>query len=219
MRIEIKNIAKQYPIPVFTFFGLLLGIAVFFIGQRPTAHAIWYATLILGGAPIIFQTAKGMLQGKFAADIVAMLAIVTAAIMNQAFAGAIVVLMQSGGEAIEKYGLRRASSSLYALLQRAPRIAHRKRGELLEEIDVHEVALGDILLVHQGDLLPVDGTIVQGEAEIDEAALTGEPLARLKGKGAEVLSGSIALSGAFEMRADKISEESQYAKIVQLVRK
>ena len=161
----------------------------------------------------------GMFHGRFASDIVAMLAIITAAIMDQAFAGAIVVLMQSGGEAIEKYGLRRASFSLTALLKRAPSIAHRKKGEFAEEIDVEQVHIGDILLVRQGDLIPVDGTIIQGEAEIDEAALTGEPLTDFKTSGSKVYSGSLDVNGAFEMRADKISEESQYAKIVQLVRK
>jgi heavy metal translocating P-type ATPase len=160
-----------------------------------------------------------MLRGVFASDIVATLAIVTAALMNQAFAGAVVVLMQSGGEAMERYGFRRASSSLHALLQRAPRLAHRKKRDALENIEVSEVKVGDILIVPQGDLIPVDGTIVQGQAEIDEAALTGEPLTCMKGEGASVLSGSLNVNGAFEMRADKISEESQYATIIRLVRK
>jgi len=217
--ISPKHLMREYPIPVFTFCMLLLGAILFFSGQKHVAHYVWYAALVIGGGPVVWETLVGMFHGKFASDIVAMLAIITAVIMDQAFAGAVVVLMQSGGEAIEKYGLRRASSSLDALLQRAPRTAHRKKGDVLEEIAVKEVQIGDILLVHQGDLIPVDGTIVQGEAEIDEAALTGEPLAHLKSPGATVLSGSIDVNGAFEMRADKISEESQYAKIVQLVRK
>lgn len=200
-------------------FDLLVGAVFFLLGQKGIAHWVWMTGLCLGGIPILYETIKGMLHGKFASDIVAMLAIVTALLMGQAFAGAVIVLMQSGGEALEKYGLRRASSSLDALLKRAPRTARRKQGEQIEEIDVKEVRVGDILLVRQGDLIPVDGTVVRGEAEIDEAALTGEPLARSKTPGSGVLSGSLDISGAFEMRADKISEESQYAKIVQLVRK
>lgn len=215
----VKTIAREYPIPLCTFCALLLGACFFLMDVKHIAHLIWFAALLFGGIAITYETICGMLRGRFASDIVAMLAIITAAIMNQAFAGAVVVLMQSGGEAIEKYGLRRASSSLNALLQRAPRIARRKVHELFEEIDVKEVDVGDILLVRQGDLIPVDGTIVQGQAEIDEAALTGEPLAHVKTTGDFVLSGSIDVSGAFEMQADKISEDSQYAKIVQLVRK
>lgn len=206
-------------IPLLTFCAIAVGSLFFFAGYPDAAHGIWFTALICGGIPIVFKTVRGMLRGVFASDIVAMLAIVTAALMNQAFAGAVVVLMQSGGEAMERYGLRRASSSLHALLQRAPRVAHRKKRDVLENIEVAEVKVGDILIVPQGDLIPVDGTIVQGEAEIDEAALTGEPLTHMKGEGATVLSGSLNVNGAFEMRADKISEESQYATIIRLVRK
>jgi heavy metal translocating P-type ATPase len=214
---KIRNFVKTYPHPVFVLAGLIAGVISYLIGEEQIAHWIWFATLVLGGAPIAFKTVRGMFQGKFASDIVAMLAIITAVIMDQAFAGAIVVLMQSGGEALEAYGLRRASSSLNALLERAPRMARRKKEGGLEEIDVEQVAVGDILVVRPGDLIPVDGTIVAGEAEVDEAAITGEPLAHAKAAGAKVMSGSIAVSGAFEMRADKVSQESQYAKIVVLV--
>lgn len=213
-----KNLLLQYPIPLFAFLGLLAGVVFYLFGQERISHDIWYATLIIGGAPIAIKTFLGMLRGQFAADIVAMLAIITAIVMNQAFAGTIVVLMQSGGEAIEKFGLRRASSSLTALLERAPRTARRKYDDKLEEIDVKDIKVGDILVVRPGDLIPVDGTITLGEADIDESAMTGEPLSRHKTVGSKVLSGSIDTDGAFDMRADKISEESQYAKIVQLVR-
>ncbi len=215
----MKTFLQEYPIPLFVFFGLIAGIILYAFGHPMMAHYVWMSTLILGGAPIIWHTLQGMFKGQFASDIVAMLAIITALIMNQTFAGAIVVLMQSGGEAIEKYGLRRASSSLTALLARAPRHARKKIDGALVEIEIKEVRVGDILVVRQGDLIPVDGTIVQGEAEIDESAMTGEPLAHLKPKGSAVISGSIAVNGAFEMRADKLSEDSQYAKIVQLVRR
>lgn len=209
---------RQYPIPIYTFLGLAAGVIAYFIGSPEIAHNIWLATVILGGAPIIFQTVRGMFHGKFASDIVAMLAIITAIIMDQAFAGAVVVLMQSGGEAIEKYGLTRASSSLTALLKRAPRIAYIKTNGAIKEIKVETIKIGDLLFIRPGDLIPVDGTIVDGEAEIDESAITGEPLAHRKTKGGKLLSGTVDVSGSLEMRADKTSQESHYAKIVQLVR-
>lgn len=212
-----KQLLRTYPIPLFTLLGLIIGGFFFIIGKREVAHIVWYTTMIIGGAPIVLNTVRGMFRGQFAADIVAMLAIITAILMGQSFAGTIIVLMQSGGEAIEKYGLRRASSSLTALLERAPRIAHRKSDGRLEEVDVREIRVGDILVVRSGDFIPVDGTIVQGEAEIDESAMTGEPLAHRKTVGGKVLSGTVDIDGAFDMRADKISEESHYAKIVHLV--
>jgi heavy metal translocating P-type ATPase len=212
-------IVKKSPLPVFAVFGILLGTLFRFGFNRiDWSEWAWFATLVIGGAPIIYKTLVGIFQGRFASDIVAMLAIFTAILLNQAFAGAVVVLMQSGGEAIEAYGLRKASYSLTALLRRAPRMARRKRENQMEEIDVHSVNVGDILIVRNGDLVPVDGTIVDGSAEIDESAITGEPLTRNKRVGDRLLSGSVAVTGTFEMRADKASRESQYAKIVTLVK-
>ena len=222
---SIGWVIRSYPIPVFAIIGLGLGSAIK-LSSNPydLARWIWFATLVIGGLPIVWQTIKGMIHGHFASDIVAMLAIVSAILMEPifagvAFAGVVVVLMQSGGEAIEDYGLKRASSSLDALLERAPRIARRKNGEVLEEIEVSRVAIGDILVVRPGDLIPVDGVILSGQSQIDEAALTGEPLPKSKGPRDSVLSGGVNMDGAFEMRAEKVSGESQYAKIVKLVRK
>lgn len=217
---QIRTFWKQYPIPTFALIGLILGIILRFgFGQPLFAEWVWYAVLILGGLPIAFQTIKGMFKGQFAADIVAMLAILTAIAMGQAFAGAVVVLMQSGGEAIEDFGMQRASFSLKALIERAPSFAYRKIDGHIEKIDIQQIQVGDILVVRTGDLIPADGTILDGTCEIDESAITGEPLAKSKGKGDFVLSGTVGISGTCSMRADKLSQESQYAKIIELVRK
>lgn len=207
-------------LPIFAFTGLVFGVIARFVFHEPAAgEMIWFATLLIGGAPIVLQTIRGMLKGVFASDIVALLAIVTAAILGQAFAGAVVVLMQSGGEAIENYGLKKATSSLEHLLARAPKRARRKRNEQLEEVDVSDVQIGDILIVRPGDLIPVDGTIVSGVAEIDASAITGEPLTHSRREGESLLSGSVNVTGAIEMRADKLAQDSQYNKIVLLVKK
>jgi heavy metal translocating P-type ATPase len=218
---HLGRLARHYPIPIFALAGLLTGAILQFGFTDPvTASRVWLGTLVLGGAPIVLKTLRGMLRGQFAADVVAMLAIIAAVLMDQAFAGVVIVLMQSGGEAIEDYGLGRASSSLSALLARAPRVARRKNSAGgIEEVDVSSVLAGDALLVRPGDLVPVDGTIVSGTSEVDESALTGEPIPRPKSIGDEVLSGSVNLNGAFEMRADRASRESQYAKIVEMVRR
>ncbi|MBS0626495.1 MAG: heavy metal translocating P-type ATPase [Verrucomicrobia bacterium] len=216
----IGKVLRHSPLPIFALSGLLLGLLARFVLQRPDwGEWIWFATLVIGGIPIVYQTIKGMLKGQFASDIVAMMAIVTAVLLGQAFAGAVVVLMQSGGEAIEAYGLRRATSSLSALLERAPRKARRKKDGGMEEIDVQEVKVGDVLIVRTGDLVPVDGTIVEGKAEIDESAITGEPLTRSKKEGDRLLSGTVAVNGTFSLRAERLSGESQYEKIVRLVKR
>lgn len=212
---------KKYPIPFMAIAGLLAGTAVqFVVGDPVTARWIWLGTLVVGGVPIVWKTVRGMFRGRFATDIVAMLAIVAAVLMDQAFAGVVIVLMQSGGEAIEDYGLGRASSSLTALLARAPRTARRKKENgTYEDISVTSVRVNDVLVVRPGDLIPVDGTVVSGSSEVDESALTGEPLPKPKSIGDKIVSGSANIGGALEMRADRVSGESQYAKIVELVRR
>src|SRR5579864_4406494 len=134
------HMIRRYPIPFFAILGLLVGIILQLPLSQPNIGSLaWYVTLVVGGIPIVWKTLRGMLHKQFAADVVAMLAIIAAILLDQAFAGVIVVLMQSGGEAIEDYGLRRASSSLDALLARAPRLARKKKtGGSIETISRSE---------------------------------------------------------------------------------
>ncbi len=125
--------------------------------------------------------------------------------------------MQSGGETLERYALGRASSSLEALLARAPRIAHRRRDGGLADVPVEAVAVGDEIVVKPGDLVPVDATVIDGTSAVDESALTGEPLPVRAGPGTELLSGSINLDGVLQARAARPAAESQYQQIVRLV--
>ncbi len=214
------QLARAYPLPFVALAGLVAGgVLMLALGDYDIARWVWYGTLVVGGAPVVAKTIRGMLEGRFAADVVAMLAIVTAILTDEAFAGVIIVLMQTGGEAIDDYGFRRASSSLEALIARAPRLARRKRNDTLEEVKVEEVRVGDVLVVRPGDLVPVDGAVLSGTAEVDESALTGEPLPRVKGAGEELLSGSVNVGPPFEITASRVSGESQYSRIVELVRK
>lgn len=188
-------------------------------GRYDLGSLVWYATLIAGGAPVVYHTFRGILKGKFAADIVAMLAIITAILTDEAFAGVIIVLMQTGGEALDDYGFRRASSSLEALIARAPKTANRKRADGgVEQVEAKDVAVGDTVVVRSGDLVPVDGILTLGPAEVDESALTGEPLPRTRAEGDPLMSGSVNVGQAIEMTATRLSSQSQYSKIVELVR-
>ena len=186
-------------------------------GLIARSDRVFLATLLVGGTPLVVQTLRGMLRGRFAADIVAMLAIITAFTLGQYFAGAVIVLMQSGGEALEAYAMGRASQSLEALLARAPRIAHRARGDMIEDVPVEDVHVGDLLVIKPGDLVPVDAEVTAGSSTVDQAALTGEPLPIRAITGTALMSGRINLEGALRARALRPSEQSQYQQIVQLV--
>lgn len=209
---------RRYPLPFFAFVGLVAGSALFLSGHGFYANVAWYVVLVLGGIPIVINTIRQVLRGRFSADVIAMLAIVVAILVNESFAGAIIVLMQSGGEALEDYGFNRASSSLEELTARTPKTARRKVGNHIEEMDAGAVKVGDILVIRHGDLIPVDGKVTSDKAYVDESALTGEPVPRTVELNGKLLSGSINVGDTFEMRTTAVSEESQYAKIVKMVK-
>jgi heavy metal translocating P-type ATPase len=215
---QVVTTARRYPVPGLVLLGLVGGLLAQYLFMAPDiARWIFLTTLVVGGAPVVVGTLRGMLHGRFAADIVASLAILGAGITNEYLAGCVIVLMQTGGEALEDFARRRASASLETLLARAPRVAHRRVGDGIEDVPVAVVAVGDLLVVRPGELIPVDATITRGTAAVDESALTGEPLAETRGPGAAVMSGSICLDGALELQAQRPSGESQYEQIVRLV--
>ncbi|HXI34401.1 MAG TPA: heavy metal translocating P-type ATPase, partial [Gemmatimonadales bacterium] len=209
---------RRYAVVAVAASGLAFGLAARFALHAPAVgDAILLAALLLGGGPLVAQTVQGLLRGRFAADVVAMLAIVTAVILGEYFAGVVIVLMQSGGEALERYAMTRASSSLEELLARAPRIARRVAGDGFEEIPVDRVVVGDRLLVRPGDLVPVDSEVAAGFGAVDASALTGEPEPVRAAPGVTLLSGSVNLEGALTLVATRVSAQSQYQQIVRLV--
>ncbi len=204
---------------MFALGGLAAGTLLTYPLARPDLGRLaWYATLILGGAPLVYHTFQKLSARQFSADVIATLAILGAIALDQSFAGVIIVLMQSGGEALDGYAFHRASSSLRELLQREPRTARRRRADRVEEIPVEEVRVGDRLLVRSGDVLPVDGEVEGEGALLDEAAISGEPLPKKRDPGTLVLSGSANVGGPFGLIARRTSRESQYARMVDLVR-
>lgn len=211
---------QRYPVVVLAAAGLAAGLVVQFLARDPAAaHRVFFVTLALGGTPLVVRTLWGMVRGRFAADVVAMLAIVGAVVFREPFAGAVIVLMQSGGEALEAYAMHRAAASLEALLARAPKVAHRLVGESgqLQDVAVDDVRPDDLLVVKPGDLVPVDGVVTAGTSAVDQSALTGEPIPIRALPGGEVMSGSVNLEGALTIRALRPSAESQYQLIVRLV--
>jgi heavy metal translocating P-type ATPase len=219
--VRTLSLGRRYPLVAFAAIGILVGLLALPFGVNlygeGLTHWIFALVTIGGGAPLVLATLGELLRGHIYADVVAALAIVGSALLGQFEAGAIVVLMQSGGEALEDYGLQRASRSLENLLKRAPTIAHRKVGSDYVDLPVAEVNVRDILLVRPGDIVPVDGVVLEGQGAVDESALTGEPVPLDKLPGDELLSGTINLSGALVMRATKQAKESKYELIVKMV--
>jgi heavy metal translocating P-type ATPase len=174
---------------------------------------------LAGAIPLVLRTIRQMLHGQFYVDLIAAVAIVASLALHEYLAAALVVLMQSGGEALEDYGLRRANQSLDNLLRRAPSIAHRQDANSGEFVAVpaSEVQAGDLLLVRPGDIVATDGVVVEGEGSVDEAALTGEPVPLPKLPGDKVFSGTVNLNGSFVVQATSAAAQSKYERIVHMV--
>jgi heavy metal translocating P-type ATPase len=177
-----------------------------------------FAVLLLGGIPLVYQLIVKLARGDWGADLLAGMSIVTALLLGEYLAGSLVVLMLSGGVVLESYAVRKASSVLNALAKRMPSVAHRKMGGEHADIDIGQIAIGDILLILPHEICPVDGTVLEGSSTMDESYLTGEPYMMSKVSGSQVLSGAINGDSALTIRADKLAVDSRYAKIMQVMR-
>ena len=176
------------------------------------------ATLALGGFPLLYDLLRKLLKREFGSDLLGGISIVTSVLLGEYLAGSIIVLMLSGGEALEKYALRSASSVLAALAKRAPSIAHRKRESEIADVALPEVAVGDTLVIYPHDICPVDGVVIEGHGVMDESYLTGEPFQITKTSGSTVISGAINGEAALTIRTTQRAADSRYAKIMTVMR-
>jgi heavy metal translocating P-type ATPase len=200
----------------------------FFLRYGVTLTAAWHglplhevpllAALVLGGIPLLFGLLRKVLQREFGSDLLAGISIVTAVLLGEYLAGTLVVLMLSGGEALEGYAVRTASSVLEVLSRRLPALAHRRRDGQVVDVSLAEVKIGDLLAVFPHEICPVDGTVTEGHGVMDESYLTGEPYLMSKVPGAQVLSGAINGETALTIRADRLATDSRYAKIMEVMR-
>ncbi|MEO7085681.1 MAG: HAD-IC family P-type ATPase, partial [Gemmatimonadaceae bacterium] len=197
---------------------LVAGGAIGAIWGMRVAHIVWMAATVLMGAPLVLRTLWNMAHGHFATDIVASMSIVGAVWLDQPLAGLVVVLMQTGGEALERYAEGRASAAVRDLEAAAPRVAHIMERGAVRDVAATTVAIGDTLLVRPGDLVPCDGTIIDGESELDTSSLTGEAIPTRASAGVSVMSGMLNGLGSFTMSVSALAAKSQYARIVELVR-
>lgn len=173
--------------------------------------------LFLGGTPLVLELAGKALRREFGSDLLAGISIVTAVLLGEYLAGAFVVLMLSGGEALEEYAVVNASSVLKALAKRMPSIAHVRIDGSLEDVSLEDVKVGDRVTVFPHEIAPVDGIVVDGHGVMDESFLTGEPYMMSKAPGSSVISGAINGESAITIEATKPAQDSRYAKIMQVM--
>ena len=197
--------------------GLLAGFAAKLAGLGAWSGTIWAAVTLPVLLALVAEIVTSLRRGDVGLDIVAALSMTAALAVGENLAAAIVALMYAGGQYLEAYAERHARREMTALLARVPRTAVRHRDGQLEEVALDLVLPGDRLLVRKGDVVPVDGTVVEGVAVLDQSALTGEAMPVQLTAGQAVLSGSTNVGDAFELVAERLAAESTYAGVVRLV--
>jgi len=198
--------------------AVVAGTVLWLVGAQAAADLAWAAAVVLALIPLTIAVVRDLLHRETGVDLIALLAMVGSLILGQYLAGAVVGLMLSGGQALERYARSRARRELSALLARAPQVVHRYEDGILTSPNIGEVRKGDLLLVKPGEVVPVDGVVTSAMAVLDESALTGESRPADRPEGDTVHSGVVNAGAPFDMHAITTAEQSTYAGIVRLVR-
>ena len=213
-----RQLITRFPLVSAT---LLMGfvVALLILGDQLAAAQLAASGYALAVA--VFRSVfmvRDLFHGRLGIDLLAVAAIGSTVAVGEYIAALIVVLMLTGGEALEDFAHGRATKELRALLDRSPRTAHRETpGLLQQDIPVEDVMPGDVLLVRPAETVPVDGTLTSDAGTFDEAALTGESLPVERVQGDPLLSGTVNGADAVRMRATATAADSQYSQIVALV--
>lgn len=199
-------------------FVTVVGLALELSGATTASHWLLAVTALIATIPLVWSMWQDVQTGKYGIDILAATAIITAVILGEYWAAIVVVLMLTGGEALENFAERRARAELDALLSHAPKKAHVIRKGKTINVAVSQIRAGDKIFIRAGEQAPVDAVIIEGTASFDESSLTGESVPQSKQTEDTILSGSINLDGAITAKALATAEDSQYQQIIKLVR-
>ena len=197
--------------------GLAGGTVLWLLGYGAAADSVWAVTSLSALVPVLVSMVRDLIRRSGGVDIIAVMAVIAAVALGEYLAGAVIGLMLATGRTLEDYAANRAERELSSLLKRAPRTAYRLVAGTIEAIPVEQVASGDLLVVKEGDVLPVDGIVTAGPAVLDESALTGESRLVEREIGDQVRSGTANAGSSFQMRALADAAGSTYAGIVRMV--
>jgi cation transport ATPase len=197
--------------------GLLLGLLAWGLGRSDVADWCWAGGIVPVVIGLLVSMVRDFLAGRMGVDAVAFVSMSGALALGQYLAGIVIAIMYAGGNILEDVAVARAERDLRSLIDRAPKIAHRRVGSAIEDAPIDEVAVGDAILVRAGEVIPVDGVVVSARAMLDEAAVTGEPIPVSRQAGELARSGSVNAGDTFELRATTTAKESTYAGIVRMV--
>ncbi len=205
-------------IPVFVLAGLASSGIATLLQAISIRDGILLVTLVVGSIPLVIDIGESLMRKHFGVDLIAIVAIGASLIFGQYLAGTVIVLMLSGGEALEAFALRRARRELTHLIANAPTKAHKEENGKIIDIPIESVAIGTVVIVKAGETIPVDGHVIEGTAMVDESMLTGESVPVRKSVASTVMSGSVSKDSVLKIEASHDSSQSKYQQIIRLVR-
>ena len=215
---KILRYVREYYLFVLAFTVALAGLILQILHQGTILHWTLGAAAIIEALPLLWGMYQDLREGKYGIDILAATAIISSVIFKQYWAAIIVVVMLTGGKALEDYAEHRAKTELNILLARAPKQAHLFKKKQIIDVPVAQIHTGDQLEIRPGEVVPVDARIIEGSSSFDESSLTGESLPQARAVHDQILSGSVVIDGVVTVKALRPAAESQYEQIIKLVR-
>jgi heavy metal translocating P-type ATPase len=197
--------------------SLAAGLAGAWVGDPARAGLFWAAGAAAVLAVLAVEIVRSLSRGAFGLDVIAALAMAGCLAAGEMLAACVVALMFSGGQLLEGYAQGRAEREMTALLSRVPRRARLLRDHSVVEVPLEAVRAGDRVLVRPGEVVPVDGLLMDERAVLDESAMSGESLPVTRERGEPVTSGTTNAGGAFTLDATSDASRSTFARIVALV--
>lgn len=215
---RLRRAVLDYKLFSLAIVTIVCGLGLQLIGQDTAVKWLLGSVSLIVVIPLLKDMWYKLRSGLFGVDVLALTAIVTAVILGEWWAAIVVVLMLTGGEALENFAERRAKTELDALLRHAPRRAHILRKGKIVSVKASDIRIGDKVVVKAGEVVPVDALIIEGMASFDESSLTGESLPQARQAGDQIISGTVNIDGPVTAKAVSTADNSQYQQIIRLVR-
>ncbi len=201
--------------------GLLLLIASVItehtLGNGGVTNWIYAGAYVFCGQYGVRSALASLRERTLDIDVLMVLAALGAASVGAPFEGALLLFLFSFSNVLQRHALERTQRAIESLLTLRPEKALRKRNGQAELVLIESLELGDVVIVRPGELMPVDGTVVEGTSNLDESSLTGESMPVSKSVGEGVFAGTLNQSGGLEVRVGRKAEDSTLARMVKLV--
>ncbi len=214
---KVRGFFREYRQLAFVIVAIVIALGLQLSGQQIATNWVLGVSSMIMVMFLTVDMVRTLRDGNFGVDVLATTAIVTAVLLGEYWAAMVVVLMLTGGEALEDYAEKRAKTELTSLIERKPQKARVLKGKERKEIPASKIQVKDKVVVLAGEVIPVDGIVLEGESSVDESSLTGESLPVVAKQGSNILSGSVNIDGELIIQATKTAENSQYEQIIKLV--